>query len=163
MSETPEKADKTVEEIVNKVSKQRYEILEKAREAKKAKKDVREELIKNHTAELKNIDTHISKIYSQMNLIVDLIPGKTARPKQEESDDESEKPAKKTKTKEVIETVAVAPLVVGEATSTRGKAIAELAGKAVGSFIVAGGLYYMKSYLDTSPKNKAHVRYDTLN
>jgi len=142
-----------VDDVVNK-DYERAMILTKARNAKKTKKDLREELTKVHINELENINAHISKIYSQINTIVTMLPsGKTKRTEEQED----ELPAKKKKDKEDVVVETRKPLVIGDPNPV---VIGEILGKIVGSFFIAGGLFFIKRYLQPVERNKAHARYN---
>jgi hypothetical protein len=161
---TPEHNEKN-EDILNKNSpEKRAVILENARKAKKQKKDVRDLLVKNHTDELANIGSHIAKIYNQINLLVEMIPGKTKRSSESDEDGES---AKKQKVGDKEKAVDITPMVTNvpnpAPVGTFSYEFSEMLGKVVGSFAVAGGLYMIKSYLAPVRNNKIHNRYDFFN
>lgn len=141
----------------------RNDILVRAREAKKTKRDNREVLIKEHTEELTNINTHISKIYSSINTIITMLPvspGKRILETDGEDDAPVTKKIKSTKTDSGEE---IQPLVITEPVNAATYIFSEMMGKAVGAILFGGGMFLIKGFLQPRVSKKVHERYESFN
>jgi hypothetical protein len=139
-------------------------ILQKARDAKKIKKEINERQLQNYNTELENIQNHLIRMNTQLNTLVSIIPPivvntspnpQIKRKREEEDEDEDHQNIKKNIREEAKITIDNTPpstILSGDFSYMLGQAVA--AAVAIGSFV------YFKS--GKKNINPAHAKYDSM-
>lgn len=139
-------------------------ILQKARDAKKIKKEINERQLQNYNTELENIQNHLIRMNTQLNTLVSIIPtippsiSPNPQMKRKREDDEDEnhevkKSLMKEETKITIDQNPPSTLISGD--------FSYIIGQAVAGAIALGSYFYFRKGKNNNI-NPAHAKYDSM-
>lgn len=145
------------------ISESRIKSLEKARNAKKVKKEIKELESAKYCEELKNIHVHLKNMNTMINTMVDSINGINSsgikRSLKVEEEEQHEPPQKKSKT-DKVEEIPVLPPPSDPDLKGKDNKYMYYFGQAMGAALSLGTLLYFKRNAIT--ENPAHIKYNFL-